>query len=93
MKRFEDLSLNTPFIVAYEDLEWEIIRLSNTLHVEQSLFGKTDFYLERDSNPLCRSINENVFIIVDWFEENPPHKCNCDFYSVILVSGCKCGGL
>jgi hypothetical protein len=20
------------------------------------------------------------------------HKCNCDFYKVIMVTGCKCGG-
>lgn len=37
------------------------------------------------------------WFITDWFEDAPavasdPARCTCDFYSVILVSGCTCGG-
>jgi len=34
--------------------------------------------------------------VLDWFtDEVPtgPKTCSCDFYSVILTTGCKCGGI
>jgi hypothetical protein len=39
-----------------------------------------------------------IWGLLDYFEEDTislpqKHICNCDFVKVILVTGCKCGGL
>lgn len=35
------------------------------------------------------------FKLMDWFEKEKKtlnSSCSCDFYKVLLVSGCQCGG-
>lgn len=37
-------------------------------------------------------LNHHDVVILNDQSEGAPERCTCDFYSVILVTGCQCGG-
>lgn len=55
-------------------------------------YGKTLLYVEQQTQPP----SENVIWLPYFLEELElvfvGKKCTCDFYKVILTTGCKCGG-
>jgi hypothetical protein len=52
-------------------------------------------YVEpKEANPLDSDLAP--YVLMDWFEEteapSSPSLCTCDFYEVVLRTGCKCRG-
>jgi hypothetical protein len=43
-------------------------------------------------------LNKNIYTLIDYLDiektnvKSNSFSCTCDFYSVILVTGCQCGG-
>lgn len=74
--------------------EWEIYFISAT-HYDVINLKSGELFLDQSRTHL-KNIDELKQI--DCFEESSElshgqHACRCDFYSVVLQSGCKCGGI
>lgn len=99
---FERAHIGTVFLTTLEGLEWvgtkggpnEIVWLQNhdrRCNTDNPIFSTTGetFWASYKS---YGSYN----VLIDYIEPdekgNTGGLCTCDFYSVVLVTGCKCGG-
>jgi hypothetical protein len=94
MKTFKDLlGTNLPFCIDYGDITYHYYPISSTLYaIEYS--GSIAMIIDVSMGEINFSIAERTF---DYFDPTSLDtkenlSCTCDFYSVIMVSGCRCGG-
>jgi len=98
MKRFKDMPLGIPFVLVDVNIgrRWGIIRINSSTHME-TLLDEPNIECEnvRPSDHLKVS---RFFEVEDWLDDVPKasesaKNCNCDLFTVLMRSGCKCGGL
>lgn len=90
-----DIPIEIPFLESHPgfNLEFEVIVFRNGGYVYRNVNSKSntkEWVLVGFPYQLAQSAK-----ITDWFEESInkiPNKCTCDLHSVIMVTGCQCGG-
>lgn len=86
---FTKFGIGKPFVVEQFGQEYIITFVSvSVVHIENFI---GEYEEER------QIIDENKFpesTLVDWFEEpkQSVNLCSCDFHTVVMVTGCVCGG-
>lgn len=90
---YENRPNNKPFIVKTGNGDENVVVPIDDKIFAYSSMKQTSFIL----NPVSYYTTISRLEIVDWFpskkKNKGSYKCTCDFVSVILVSGCKCGGV
>jgi hypothetical protein len=92
-KTFQELYKNRPnhkpFIMKTQYDETIIIPVNDETFVVQDNKGNYKEQLVKKQVLLATAYISDYLPL----QKKAKHKCTCDFVSVILVSGCKCGGI
>ena len=92
------LDTKLPFVSIYYSNEMHYYPIDDGVYVEW-IGGdeRSEIYEYKDERfKAWLSTNIDPNITIDYFEEEPNvssvSTCTCDLYTVLLVTGCKCGG-